>query len=128
MEFVRHIIDDMTREKVEITFIVNEDNFILPKSKQDEKALIKFWNINDEILSEFINFINQAINDNEEKISLLVNTKEYEFLDSEEIYILAMNSLDMDATQDEIDNKVDEIVKSAIFGYENILLLVKKQK
>ena len=126
MEIISHIIDDTTREKAEVTFIVDKNNFISPKSKQDEDILINFWNINDEILKEFINFINQTINNNEEKISLLTDTKKYIFVDREEIYDLAVNNLDINATQDEIDDEIDEIVENAIFGYESAIL-IKKQ-
>lgn len=127
MEIISHIINEITREKAEVTFIVDKNNFISPKSKQDEDILISFWNINDEILKEFINFINKTINNNEEKISLLTDTKKYIFVDREEIYDLALNNLDINATQDEIDDKIDEIVENAIFGYENVILIKNKR-
>ncbi len=121
------IIATMGKSKEKVVFLVDENNHIAPKTPQDEKVLIKSWNINDIILEEFLDFLNKSKNNNDEKIALLTSTDKNEFLEREGLYDIALNILgyDNEPTQEQIDNKIDEITDSALFGCEN-LILVKK--
>ena len=125
MEIIGYIANGESKEKV--VFLVNKNNHIEPKYPQDKEILISAWNIDDEILQEFIDFINKDINDNDKKVELLTNTTKYEFLDSSDIYNLALSKFgfDPEPTQDEIENKIDEIVDNAIFSYEDLFLIKK---
>lgn len=107
--------------------MVDENNHIAPKTAQDEQNLIDEWNINDDILEEFLDFLNESTSDNDEKIALLTSTDKNEFLEREGLYDIALNILGYDnkPTQEQIDNKIDEITDSSLFGCEN-LILVKK--
>ena len=119
----------MRESKEKVVFLVDENNHIAPKTAQDEKILIKAWNINDIILEDFLDFINESTSDNDEKIALLASTDKNEFLESEEVYDIAVSKLvvgvDSEPTQEQIENKIDEITDSALFDCEN-LILVKK--
>lgn len=123
MEIIGYVANDKLKEKV--TFLANESNHIMPKSPQDKEILINAWNINDDILQEFIDFINKYMSDNDKKVELLTNTTKYEFIEGYQLYDLAVSKLDSNANQDEIDNKIDEITDNAIFGYENLFLIEK---
>lgn len=117
----------MRESKEQVAFVVDENNHIAPKTAQDEQNLIDEWNINDDILEEFLDFLNESTSDNDEKIALLTSTDKNEFLEREGLYDIALNILgyDNEPTQEQIDNKIDEITDSALFGCEN-LILVKK--
>lgn len=117
----------MRESKEKVVFLVDENNHIAPKTTQDEKILIDEWNINDDILEEFLDFLNESTSDNDEKIALLTSTDKNEFLEREGLYDIALNILgyDNEPTQEQIENKIDEITDSALFGCEN-LILVKK--
>lgn len=123
MEIIGYVKNGESKEKV--VFLVNESNHIAPKSPQDEIILINAWNINDDILKEFIDFINKDMSDNDKKVELLTNTTKYEFIEGYQLYDLAVSKLDSNANQDEIDSKIDEITDNAIFGYEGLLLVEK---
>lgn len=117
----------MRESKEKVAFVVDENNHIAPKTAQDEQNLIDEWNINDDILEEFLDFLNESTSDNDEKIALLTSTDKNEFLEREGLYDIALNILgyDNEPTQEQIENKIDEITDSALFGCEN-LILVKK--
>ncbi len=121
------IIATMGKSKEKVVFLVDENNHIAPKTPQDEKVLIKSWNINDIILEEFLDFLNKSKNNNDEKIALLTSTDKNEFLEREGLYDIALNILgyDNEPTQEQIDNKIDEITDSALFGCENLILAKK---
>lgn len=119
------IVATMGKSKEKVVFLVDENNHIAPKTAQDEQNLIDEWNINDDILEEFLDFLNESTSDNDEKIALLSSPEKYEFLESGDIYFKALYSFDLEPTQEQIDNKIDEITDSALFGCEN-LILVKK--
>lgn len=121
MEIIGYIANGKSKEKV--VFLVNQSNHIEPKSPQDKEILINAWNINDDILQEFIDFINKDMSDNGKKVELLTNTTQYEFIEGYQLYDLAVSKLDSNANQDEIDSKIDEITDNAIFGYENLFLI-----
>lgn len=121
------IVATMGKSKEQVAFVVDENNHIAPKTAQDEQNLIDEWNINDDILEEFLDFLNESTSDNDEKIALLTSTDKNEFLEREGLYDIALNILgyDNEPIQEQIDNKIDEITDSALFGCEN-LILVKK--
>lgn len=122
MNFTAEIMDE--KIKREVAFVLDENHQITPQSKKDEELLIKAWNINDDILSEFVNFINESMKDNDAKISLLTNTKEYVFVDSEELYDMSAFKTD-ETKQDKIEKCFDKIFEKVIFGYEGVFLVKK---
>ena len=121
------IIATMGESKKQVVFSVDKNNHIAPKTAQDEELLVNEWGIDDEILEAFLDFLNESTSDNNEKIVLLTSTDKNKFLESEEVYNLALNTFgyDNEPTQEQIESKIDEITDSALFGYEN-LILVKK--
>ncbi|MGX2972342.1 hypothetical protein [Helicobacter sp. T3_23-1059] len=121
------IVKTMGESKEQVVFVIDKNNHITPKTAQDEQILIDEWNINDDILEEFLDFLNKSKSDNNEKIALLTSTDKNEFLEREGLYDMALSILgyDNEPTQEQIDNKIDEITDSALFGCEN-LILVKK--
>ena len=121
------IIATMDESKEQVVFVVDENNHITPKTAQDEEILINAWNINDIILEEFLDFLNGTKSDNDEKIALLTSTDKNEFLEREGLYDMALSILgyDPEPIQEQIDNKIDEITDSALFGCDD-LILVKK--
>lgn len=120
-------VDDEVGQKLKIEFMLDKNNNIIPKGENDKENLINCWSINDEILEAFINFVNETRKDNEEKITLLTNTQEYEFLESEEIYNKAILNLGEEATQEKIETFINKIYDDAIFGYENLTLCLKEK-
>ncbi len=123
------IVATMGKSKEKVVFLVDENNHIAPKTAQDEQNLIDEWNINDDILEEFLDFLNESTSDNDEKIALLTSTDKNEFLESEEVYDIAVSKLvvgvDSEPTQEQIENKIDKITDSALFGCENLILIKK---
>lgn len=117
----------MRESKEKVAFVVDENNHIAPKTAQDEKILIKAWNINDIILEDFLDFLNESTSNNDEKIALLTSTDKNGFLEREGLYDIALNILgyDNEPTQEQIENKIDEITDSALFGCENLILIKK---
>lgn len=121
------IVATMGKSKEQVAFVVDENNHIAPKTAQDEQNLIDEWNINDDILEEFLDFLNESTSDNDEKIALLTSTDKNGFLEREGLYDIALNILgyDNEPTQEQIENKIDEITDSALFGCENLILIKK---
>ncbi len=118
-------IDNAAGQKLKVEFVLDKNNNVIPKSESDKENLINCWDINDEVLEAFINFVNNKIKDDEEKITLLTNTQEYEFLADEEIYNIATFKLGEGATQEKIESLIDKVYTDAIFGYENLILCLK---
>lgn len=67
--------------------------------------------------------------DNNQKVALLTNTEKYVFIERWELYDLAVSklviSVDSEPTQEQIENKIDEISDNALFGYEELLVIEK---
>lgn len=118
---------DEEGQKLKVEFALDKNNCITPKSKQDREILISAWDINEEILQPFIDFVNSAIKTNEEKIALLTNTKKYQFLDNEEIYNKAVFKVGEEAKREEIEALIDKIYESTIFSYEDLALCPKSK-
>lgn len=121
------IVATMGESKEKVAFLVDENNHIAPKTSQDEEILINAWGINDDILEAFLDFLNESTSDNDEKIALLTSTDKNEFLERERLYDIALNILgyDPEPTQEQIDNKIDEITDSALFGCDELILTKK---
>lgn len=122
-------IENKEGQKLKIEFVLDKNNKIIPKGESDKENLINCWDIDDEILEAFVDFVNNEMKDDKEKIALLTNTQEYEFLESEEIYNRAAFDLGKKATQKEIESLIDKIYDDAIFGYETLIFVnVSKTK
>lgn len=120
-------IDNEAEQRLKVEFVLDTNNNISPKSEQDREILISAWDIDDEVLEAFLEFVNANLKNNEAKIALLTNTKKYQFFDSEEIYNAAAFKAGLEATREEIEKLIDEIEDSAIFGYENLMLCPKEK-
>lgn len=119
------ILTTMGESKEKVAFVVDTNNHIATKTAQDEETLINAWGINDEILEAFLDFINESTRDNDKKIALISSPNKYEFLEGGEIYFKALYSFDSEPTQEQIENKIDEIVENAIFGCDDLILIQK---
>ncbi|TLE01965.1 hypothetical protein [Helicobacter japonicus] len=119
-------IDNEAEQRLKVEFVL-EKNRITPKRQKDRENLISAWGINDEILEEFLDLVNENIKDNEEKIGLLTNIKEYRFLEYGEIYDIASFKFGEEVTQGQIESLIDKICDSAIFEYENLVLCPKEK-
>ena len=122
MQQVGYINNAGKNIKVEFTLMQNR---IAPKNAQDAEILISAWDINDEILEAFLDFVNAEFKDDKARIALLTNTQKYQFFDSEEIYNAVALKAGLGATQERIENNIDEILENAIFNFDE-LILVKK--
>lgn len=111
-------------ENIKIEFALEKNRIV---SEKDRENLISAWGIDDEILEAFLEFVNANLKDNEARIALLTNTKEYRFFDSEEIYNAAAFKAGLEATREEIEKLIDKICDDAIFGYENLILYPKEK-
>lgn len=120
-------VENEAGQKLKVEFVLDKNNNVIPKSENDKENLIDCWSINDEILEAFINFVNEKEKDDKEKIALLTNTQEYEFLESEEIYNKVILKLGEEATQKEIESLIDKICDDAVFEYENLTLCSKEK-
>lgn len=118
-------VENEAEQRLKVEFVLDKNNNIVPKSESDKENLINCWSINDEILEAFINFVNNEMKDDKEKIALLTNTQEYEFVESEEIYSKATFKAGEEATQEELESLIDKIYDDAIFEYENLMLCEK---
>lgn len=122
-------IENKEGQKLKIEFVLDKNNKIIPKGESDKENLINCWDIDDEILEAFVDFVNNEMKDDKEKIALLTNTQEYEFLEGEEIYNIAAFELGEEAAQEEIESLIDKIYDDAIFGYETLIFVnVSKTK
>ena len=119
-------IDNEAEQRLKVEFVL-EKNRITPKRQKDRENLISAWGINDEILEEFLDLVNENIKDNEEKIGLLTNIKEYRFLEYGEIYDIASFKFGEEVTQGQIESLIDKICDSAILEYENLVLCPKEK-
>jgi len=111
-------------ENIKIEFALEKNRIV---SEKDRENLFSAWGIDDEILEAFLEFVNANLKDNEARIALLTNTKEYQFFDSEEIYNAAAFKTGLEATREEIEKLIDKICDDAIFGYENLILYPKEK-
>ena len=123
MQQVGYINNAGKNIKVEFTLMQNR---IAPKNAQDAEILISAWDINDEILEAFLDFVNAEFKDDKARIALLTNTQKYQFFDSEEIYNAVALKDGLGATQERIENNIDEILENAIFNFDELILCEKR--